>query len=360
MHEIVELGLRNGTTPAQVATAKGLIDGLLRLFLTHAPAAERRDQAGFHETLTALRGDVDAADHDQEVRRLGAHALRACGKFLETARRYSAAREQELAETIDILHETARRAVGDDGVHDELRAASVRVGDLAQLDDIRRLKQQLAEEAARLERAADARQKRDEAVLLALAREVEALHARLSQAEEEAAIDPVTKVANRGAFERALDRLTRAARASGRPLTIVLLDVDRFKQINDTHGHPVGDRVLLCAAQWIGAAIRKTDLVARLGGDEFAAILTESDLAGAEARVRDILARVAARTFDYEADDGRRTVQFTLSAGLAEVGASESDADLLRRADQALYEAKALGRNCAVAKKRSRLASLFS
>ena len=360
MSAIVELGLRNGHAGHAIGPhLKELIDGFLQIVLEHAPGADADDLESFLAGIRDIRGQIASADHYQAVRRLAAVALGACEQFLKRSRRHFSTRERELTETIAILRDTAFRVLGDTDFHDELRASSRRVRSLAQLEDIRKLKSHLVEEAAALEQAVEAKQRRDREAMTALAAQVESLQSRLSLAEEQAAIDPLTKVSNRTGFDRALARLVRAAHAAGEPLAVALLDIDFFKQINDTHGHPVGDRVLLCAAQWIGGAVRHTDIVARLGGDEFAAILPGSELATAEARLSTVISRIASQSFEYDDDGGRRMVQFTMSCGLTQLGPGEKEVDLLRRADQALYDAKSRGRNRVVARKRSLLASLL-
>lgn len=98
---------------------------------------------------------------------------------------------------------------------------------------------------------------------------------------EQAVRDPLTGLYNRRFFEEALIRQTETARRYGRALSLVLLDLDHFKQINDTQGHPVGDAVLRETARRLQAVARKADVLCRIGGDEFAAILPETELAGA-------------------------------------------------------------------------------
>ncbi len=158
----------------------------------------------------------------------------------------------------------------------------------------------------------------------------------------QATTDPLTGLANRAAFlERARFEIQRAER-SGRPLAIVLFDLDRFKSVNDRFGHPAGDRVLLGAATAISRTIRGIDLAARWGGEEFAVLLVDADESTAGTAVERIREAVAAT------GPPRVPVSVTISAGIAvHHGLFErSQVDgLLRRADAALYAAKKKGRN---------------
>ncbi|HQR44998.1 MAG TPA: GGDEF domain-containing protein [Thermoanaerobaculia bacterium] len=157
-----------------------------------------------------------------------------------------------------------------------------------------------------------------------------------------ATTDPLTGLANRAAFlERARFEVQRAER-SGRPLAVVILDLDRFKSVNDRFGHPAGDKVLVGAANAISRTIRGIDLAARWGGEEFAVLLVEADestAGGAVERIREAVAAVA---------PPRVPASVTVSAGIAiHHGLFERSAveGLLRRADAALYAAKEKGRN---------------
>jgi diguanylate cyclase (GGDEF)-like protein len=158
----------------------------------------------------------------------------------------------------------------------------------------------------------------------------------------QATTDPLTGLANRAAFlERARLEIQRAER-SGRPLAVVLLDLDRFKSVNDRFGHPAGDRVLVGAATAISRTVRGIDLAARWGGEEFAVLLVEADESTAGVVVERIREAVAALA------PPRVPVSVTASAGIAvHHGLFERSQveGLLRRADAALYAAKRKGRN---------------
>lgn len=150
----------------------------------------------------------------------------------------------------------------------------------------------------------------------------------------------------RAFFEFAERELTRVQR-NGRPLSLLLFDVDHFKRINDTHGHAVGDRVLTEIVQRAEKEIRGMDCIARVGGEEFAALLPEVDASSAlvvAERLRTALGTHAVA----DSSSTSAAVTYTVSIGVATLIPSESIAELMRRADIALYEAKAGGRNTVV------------
>ena len=156
-----------------------------------------------------------------------------------------------------------------------------------------------------------------------------------------AATDDLTGLAGRGHFMRIANESLQAALMHGRPMALVMLDVDHFKQINDHYGHAAGDMALRDVARLCGTVTRAEDLAGRIGGEEFCLLLpgigTDSALALAE--------RLRAAMEDHPIDMGGCTVTLTASLGVTEVRAGDSISLLLARADAALYAAKRGGRN---------------
>lgn len=153
-----------------------------------------------------------------------------------------------------------------------------------------------------------------------------------------AVTDALTGLRNRGAFNTRLgEEFDRAAR-HGHPLSVILLDVDHFKQFNDTFGHPAGDAVLRDVAAVLQRTARSTDLVARYGGEEFVLVLPDTDRAGALAMAERVRSAVASEPWD------RRAI--TVSVGVSTLTADTPDAgSLVQEADVALYRSKQAGRN---------------
>ena len=161
--------------------------------------------------------------------------------------------------------------------------------------------------------------------------------------EQQAATDMLTGLANRRAFYDRLDAEFRRSRRYGRPLSVLMIDLDHFQQVNDRHGHVVGDLVLAAVARLVREHVRESDMAARYGGEELVVMLPETDGVHAAAMAERL--RSVIRDHDFEVgDDGS---PLTISAGVAAFPDCEprDGADLVRLADEALYRAKAAGRD---------------
>lgn len=157
-----------------------------------------------------------------------------------------------------------------------------------------------------------------------------------------ATTDSLTKLANRHYFHGQLKREWERLQRSGGPAALLMLDLDHFKQVNDSYSHAAGDAVLRRFAELVSASLRKTDQAGRLGGEEFAILLPGADHAGALEFAERLRARVAADEIAY--DD--RELRITVSIGVTELAKSDATAEVaLARADAALYRAKTNGRN---------------
>lgn len=169
----------------------------------------------------------------------------------------------------------------------------------------------------------------------------EELRRRAEAASEMSMTDALTGLLNRYGLQRALQRELSEARRYTRPLSCLLLDIDFFKLINDTHGHAAGDAALMQAARVLTESVRGSDVVCRYGGEEFLVLAPETDASGAHSLAEKIRLAVSSRLFG----DGERAFALTLSAGVAELLPGESGNDMIARADLALYQAKHRGRD---------------
>jgi diguanylate cyclase len=184
----------------------------------------------------------------------------------------------------------------------------------------------------------------------------ERLHNQLALAEEklqeqkqqielhvnEARTDPLTGLSNRRALEDEMARRLAEWQRHHKPFSLVLADIDRFKEINDRYGHPAGDQVLEQFSRLLQDTVRQMDFVARFGGEEFAIVLPGTDWEPAKRAAERVRLAVAAAAFQA---DGH-PLRATMSVGLARIGEESDPTELVRRADQALLKSKRSGRNC--------------
>lgn len=159
--------------------------------------------------------------------------------------------------------------------------------------------------------------------------------------EYEAAYDHLTRVGNRRSYDAAIESEVARCGRYNQLMSLVLFDVDRFKEINDKKGHRIGDDVLVSIARVVSESIRKSDSLYRLGGDEFAIIIPGVDSEGALKLADKIRNQVAGYAFGIEH-------KVTISLGVAEFYPQTTKDNLYRNADMALYQAKSKGRNCSV------------
>ncbi len=172
-------------------------------------------------------------------------------------------------------------------------------------------------------------------------RALEMINARL---ETLAATDSLTGLANRRALDDALAREHARALRNGSSLSVLVIDVDRFKAYNDTYGHPRGDECLKLISAILRAAIRRpADVIARFGGEEFVVLLPDTDAAGAWARSEEIREALKELNIPHAASEKGRV---TVTIGAATMTSEDHlPGDLVRRADEALYAGKASGRD---------------
>lgn len=168
------------------------------------------------------------------------------------------------------------------------------------------------------------------------------LDRQMAELERLATTDTLTGLNNRRHFIRLADDEFDRWQRYGNRFAVLMFDLDRFKSINDTYGHPAGDEVLKAVAESCNAVLRKTDVPGRMGGEEFVVIFRQTTCQSAQIAAQRLREDMAARTVRTDAGD----IQFTMSGGLVEVtDADQSFDDALKRADALLYQAKEGGRN---------------
>jgi diguanylate cyclase (GGDEF)-like protein len=211
------------------------------------------------------------------------------------------------------------------------------------LNDIRREVLGAVETLAMVMRDRDERQRKE---MASISRELERLKTELSHARKEMAVDPLTRLYNRASFDEHLQTCIALAMLAGREACLMMVDIDHFKVVNDTHGHLAGDTVLKAVSDELAKCFpRKSDFVARYGGEEFAVVLSEDGEKVGRMLTQRLLDRIRGTVPVY----GEVEIPVTVSVGVAELQPGQTVQEWIATADQRLYEAKRGGRDRFVA-----------
>lgn len=234
-------------------------------------------------------------------------------------------------------------AVGEDvETADRLLTRLSELANAVDTDDLTQLQNRVRSTVEDLSKELERSRQRAERRIVQMGEHVEVLQADLVKAKKKSATDSLTGLYNRSAFDQDFDRISRLIPLTNQPLSVVMVDIDHFKQVNDTYGHPAGDIVIRNTAdELVRAYPRKSDYVARYGGEEFVVILRDANLDDALKMTERLLDAIRSTPVDC---DGTM-VEVTCSAGVAQVRRGESTKALLARADAMLYRAKRNGRD---------------
>jgi len=280
--------------------------------------------------------------------------------LLEKMQADRADREAELADLMRVLRESVDTLRGDARKFEaDLERSTASMDAIVEIQDIRELKRQLSREVQVIRQAVTRREQSETQHCERLTARIESLQQSLKAARAHAATDSLTQLPDRRAFDLALrEWIARAARTN-EPFTAAIVDLDDLKLINDTHGHEVGDRVLVAAGQLLADCLDEHEIAARWGGDEFALLFATPSTGRARDRLTEVLGRISP-AYEYEAGGERRMVSFSFSAGATAWAEGDTPDTILRRADKALSTAKRLGKRRVEARSRSFLRALVS
>jgi diguanylate cyclase len=339
--------------PAAGEMALDTLASVLRSMAEFALAQEGRDLAEFRQEAegwarhVAVAGPVPGANGEVAASGGGRRDWQGVREFVREYCRSSASHVTsvtgDLRDVIWVFIRNFSRAFAVEEEADErVREHVARLERLAEESDVGELKREVLCTVGVLTRALGERRERQRAQMAALGDTVRSLGDELESARREGEVDPLTRVFNRKALDAYLGRTLEIFEAFRRPATLLIVDVDEFKSINDTYGHAAGDQVLCEVANAIVRVfLRKNDFVARFGGDEFVVALRETALEDAVRLAERLVAGVRALCVPA----GGRNVRVRVSVGAAGIAASDDVKSWFERADRGLYTAKSSGRD---------------
>jgi diguanylate cyclase (GGDEF)-like protein len=283
-------------------------------------------------------GDEQARGRDRDY----AGALRFAVEQLKNEHGHVTRSISDLRQTVWTFIHSLNRALTDDGADDvKVSAQLARLRTAAECGSTEELRQAALATAGSVEEVVQTRKRRQAQRNSELGRKLKNLGRELEDARRESSLDPLTQLYNRGALDDHLSELVALQTFVDQPTSLLLVDIDHFKAINDTYGHPVGDIVLRKLSDALVRAFpRRSDFVARYGGEEFAVVLPETNAKDAAVLAERL--RVGMRKLDFPSTPN---LKFTVSIGGAVLRAGENITSWVARTDRALYEAKHAGRD---------------
>ena len=281
----IGLGLQESAGGAGLVDAlRPIVDRALRLLTDALQSGEDGvDRSAALAEIEKCRPVIAEETEPARIASASEALFSACDATLKNMAAQRTARQAEINSLIGLVREAVATIAGDNHRFDtNLDQTTARFEAMQACNDLRLLKQQLSSEVTVLKRIAAERQKAWDATVHVFEKQVASLEQQLVTTRLEASLDPLTRIANRRMFDE-----TCAMWLKGdRQFVLALLDLDDFKNINDTHGHAAGDKVLVAVAHALKNALRASDLVSRFGGDEFAVLMSGVTLRQAEGRLK--------------------------------------------------------------------------
>lgn len=357
-NQLVELALNRPPDARRAHVLLSLADQLLFLIGQHVPESSARKATAIRQRIDAWRAALHQETDPFELAALARQVVLDCETMLNRLHGEAADREAEFVDLVSTLRGVVEAIRGHARQFDaEMQHSAGELDRLADIQDIRELKRALAREVIVLRTTIVERQKAEARTTERLAAQVKTLEDNLQKARAEAATDALTGVPNRGGFDMAVREWIARAVSEHWAFTLGMIDLDDFKRINDTHGHQVGDRVLIAATQLLTDAAEQGEVVSRYGGEEFAFLMHAPTAAQAKARLTAVMQHIAP-AYEYEIGGEKRHVTFTFSAGVTEYASGDTPDSLVKRADEALYDAKRRGKKRVECRTRSFLRAL--
>lgn len=270
-------------------------------------------------------------------------------KFISDCKTYFREKENEYKNIIKLLTEGITAInIDSKAFNVMLMEQGARLEKINALTDIKEIKEHLKEEVKNLRCTVKNKVEKDSKSLEMLAEKVTVLKKDLEKAEAASMTDGLTGVFNRLAFDIHINALMENVSLKWTSFALMMIDIDNFKNINDTYGHIVGDRVIIAAVQACKKFLRKNDFIARYGGEEFVMVFEGMSLKIAQKKADEICKKISLTDFLIDKEKSNESLSFTISVGLSTYKEGDSAHTIVDRADKALYKAKSLGKNRAI------------
>ena len=266
--------------------------------------------------------------------------------FIRKQKEYLNNREKELWDIIG-LQRTAITTLGTENrdYNRKVYEQSKQIEATTMLDDIKIMKKNLKKEVASIQATVRTKEERDRQQMDALSKQVSRLNVELKEVKTKAMTDGLTKAYNREAFDSYIRKIVDRNMIKQSPFSLLLLDIDDFKKINDTYGHQIGDRVLVALVKKCAEFIRDEDFLARYGGEEFIIVLPGASLRNALKKAQRLRKTIAETHYTTDKEKGGKGLSITVSIGASSFRKNDSVSTVIDRSDQALYQAKRTGKN---------------
>jgi len=301
----------------------------------------------------AFKKDIDdltaVFETDEKLRKIksvfGKHQKR-IQRYIDRQHAYIRDCEKELKDIIDLLAKALATLDSENQVYNQnIYAQSEKIEQITRLDDIKRIKQELMDQIEQMRETVRKKQSNDIGELEMLSKKVSVLDTELKKARAESMLDGLTGIGNRRSFDIKIRELIGEMAKSGSQLSVLMLDIDNFKKINDGFGHQIGDRVLVALARKCYGFIRNDDIMARYGGEEFVILLPNASLDNAVKKADKICKTIAQTRYALDDIEPGNTLSITISIGVSTFINGDSSLSVVERADKALYLAKRQGKN---------------
>ena len=300
----------------------------------------------FKRDISVLGEKFDAGEKLRKTQACFHKQKKHIRKFVDQQKKYLAEREKELKGIIDLLAKAMVALDTDNQQYNKnIYKQSEKIEQITRLDDIKKIKQALKQKLENIQQTVRDKQNRDSKKLKILSKKVNTLSHELKRAKADSVTDGLTGIYNRKAFDSYLQELISKNARAHTSFAVLMVDIDNFKDVNDSYGHQTGDRVLLALADKCSINIRNEDFIARYGGDEFIVVLQNASRRDARQKAKKLCKAISDTRYSLDDIKAGHSLSVTVSIGISIYREGDSLKTITDRADQALYAAKRVGKN---------------